>query len=642
VVFSLTRRFWRGAIVTVALLGLAAVTGVLWEASRALRQVRQQVAAEAEIPAVSVVLDQSQSTSVEWISAQAVFTGAAKFQGNLYLYGPTGLTAYNSEGAVVARYRVGLELPPAPVVAAASGLLPDSSQPELFLATAGEGLVAFDGRRFRQLRPENPEYRRLTAVLPLSSGRLLLGTEKHGVLIYDGKRLAAFHPSLTDQHVTALAGDGSSLWVGTLDRGLLHWSAGEVHSFGEAEGLPDRQVLSVVTNGNVAYAGTPVGIAEIRDDRFARSLAPGFFARALLLRSDKLLVGTLEEGIIEVPLTSRPSRAPRPQGQALAAAVEQLVGIEGKTYAVTGDGLFAAAGRNGSWQRVLQNEGGVLTDRNVSALAADPAGRLWVGYFDRGLDILDSGAARPTHLEDSHLFCINRIAFADDGRRAAVATANGLVLFDANGRPQQVLGRAQGLIADHVTDVAFSPEGMAVATPAGLTFLDAFGARSLYAFHGLVNNHAYALGASGGRLMVGTLGGISVLTDGVVRASYTTSNSHLTHNWITALAPVGEEWFAGSYGGGVFRLDSSGEWQAFADLPADLVVNPNALAVTEARVYVGTLDRGLYVYDRASRRWSNWALGLPSANVTALTASRGYLYVGTDNGLVRISEPSLP
>ena len=229
-----------------------------------------------------------------------------------------------------------------------------------------------------------------------------------------------------------------------------------------------------------------------------------------------------------------------------------------------------------------------------------------------------------------------------DGRRSAVATANGLVLFDLSGRPQQVLGRADGLIADHVTDVAFSAQGMAVATPAGLTFLDASGARSLYAFHGLVNNHAYALGASGDRLMVGTLGGLSVLSDGVVRASYTTSNSHLTHNWISAIAPVGEEWFAGAYGGGVLRLDSSGEWQAFPDLPADLVVNPNAMVVTEARVYVGTLGRGLFVYERSSRRWSNWTAGLPSANVTALTAARGYLYVCTDDGLVRISEQNLP
>lgn len=600
------------------------------------------MAAEAVVPCDSISLDRPLPAGVEWISAPAVFSGAVRFQGNLYLYGPTGVVAYDAEGGVLARYRAGLELPASPVVAAAVGALADSGRPELFLATAGEGLVAFDGRTFRQLRPREPEYRRLTALLPLSSGRLLLGTDKHGVLVYDGKRLTAFHTALTGLHVTALAGDGSSLWVGTLDRGLLHWSAGEVHAFGETEGLPDRQILSLIAEGNAAYAGTPLGVAEIRDNKVARSLAPGFFARTLLRRGQSLVVGTLEEGIVEVPLAGRPPRGLRPRGQPFAAAVEQLLELEGKLYAVAADGLYSAAAPDASWRRVLETEGGVLTDRNISALAVDRAGRLWVGYFDRGLDLLAPAATRPTHLEDGHLFCINRIAFAEDGR-SAVATANGLVLFDSSGAPQQVLGRAHGLIADHVTDVAFSSRGLAVATPAGLTFLDASGARSLYAFHGLVNNHAYTLGSSGDRLMVGTLGGISVLTDGVVRASYNTSNSHLTHNWITAIAPVGEEWFAGTYGGGVLRLDSSGEWQSFPDLPADLVVNPNALVVTEARIYVGTLDRGLFVYDRTSRRWSSWTAGLPSANVTALApAGRGNLYVGTDNGLVRIAESSLP
>jgi len=32
---------------------------------------------------------------------------------------------------------------------------------------------------------------------------------------------------------------------------------------------------------------------------------------------------------------------------------------------------------------------------------------------------------------------------------------------------------------------------------------------------------------------------------------------------------------------------------------------------------------------------------LPSLNVTALTEGNGYLYIGTDNGLVRIPEEKL-
>ena len=87
---------------------------------------------------------------------------------------------------------------------------------------------------------------------------------------------------------------------------------------------------------------------------------------------------------------------------------------------------------------------------------------------------------------------------------------------------------------------------MTVATPAGLTFIDREGSRSLYAFHGLVNNHVYALGAAGTEVLAGTLGGVSMLDNGVVHASYTTANSALTHNWITAVARVDDEWFVGN------------------------------------------------------------------------------------------------
>jgi ligand-binding sensor domain-containing protein len=278
-----------------------------------------------------------------------------------------------------------------------------------------------------------------------------------------------------------------------------------------------------------------------------------------------------------------------------------------------------------------------MADRNVAALALS-GGRLWIGYFDHGLDVVDASLERGVHREDDALFCINRIV--PDGKqiRTAVATANGLVMFDSGAQPRQVLGRKDGLLSDHVNDVAFRDGGMVVATPAGLSFVDRSGVRSLYVFHGLVNNHVYTVATRGVETLAGTLGGLSVLDDDAVRANYTTANSHLKHNWITALARVGDEWFTGTYGAGVLRLDSSGEWHSFPDLKEGFVVNPNAMAVSGGQLYAGSLDRGLFVFDRASGRWTNTTVGLPSKNVTALATGGGYLYVGTDNGLVRIAE----
>ncbi len=153
------------------------------------------------------------------------------------------------------------------------------------------------------------------------------------------------------------------------------------------------------------------------------------------------------------------------------------------------------------------------------------------------------------------MFCVNRVLLDSKTGTIDVATANGLVRFDSSGSEQQVLTRADGLIADHVTDVAAYRDGIALATPAGLTFLDVSGARSMYAFQGLVNNHVYALGVSGDQLVAGTLGGLSVLEKGDVMANYTTSTSSLKHNCITAVVPVGTEWMVGTYGAGILGLD---------------------------------------------------------------------------------------
>ena len=647
-----------------ALLGLgvlSSMTLVYRETSRAIAEAEREVVADSEIAFAKVsrrlgrVPDPSEggvpagvsAAPFEWIRSPAVYSDAVVFEGRFYLAGPSGVSVY-SDGRLLARYRVGQDLPAAPVMQLASGLLSDAAGPVLYAATAGEGLLVVQGGResagFEQVRADEAAYRDLTAVLPLRTGRVLLGTEQRGLLLYDGKRLSPFHKEVNDQYVTALAGDEASLWIGTLGEGVLHWSGGSLNTFGEAEGLPDRQVLSLAVEGETAYVGTPLGVAEFRNGRYYRTLADGFFAKALLVAGGTLRVGTLDEGIVEVPLVTARGRGARPRqvaGGSPLENVERLLDV-GESYAVARDGLYVRDKGGGGWRAAFDREEAPLSDGNISALNFDSKGRLWVGYFDRGLDIVDLAANQTTHVENQFVFCVNRIAHDAERRLTAVATANGLVTFDDAGRQQQVLRREDGLLSNHVTDVALGKGSMTLATPAGLTFLGKGGARSLYAFHGLVNNHVYALGVSGERVLAGTLGGLSIVESEVVRESYTTANSALGHNWITAIVPVGPQWFVGTYGAGVLKLDSSGQWHEMLDATASFEVNPNAMLASDTRVYAGTLDRGLYVYDRAPDRWTVVVEGLPSTNVTALALDDGYLYIGTDNGLVRVREERLP
>jgi ligand-binding sensor domain-containing protein len=626
----------RHLAVTAGIVLLSIPAFLAWETFEAIRQARDRIESASSIRATLRPLDRPLPADVEMIGAQSVFRDAALFHGHLFVGGPQGLIEYDANGAAVRRFRTGLELPPSGLVGLTVGVLAAASEPELLIATATEGLLTFDGRRMLHVRPELPEPRKLTALLALTSGRLLLGTDQVGVLAFDGRRLTPAHPELANVSVTALAGADADVWIGTLDRGVWHWRAGGVDRFDESGGLPDPRVLSIATHGDRTYVGTALGVAEFEGGRYARTLGPGLFASAVAVRHDTLFIGTLDGTLAELPLGARSSRGARPILHDAPAPIQRFVRADGALYGLAENALYALDDRTSGLRRVVGADAGQLTDRNVSALALDPSGRLWVGYFDRGLDILGARAERAMHVENAQVFCVNRIVHDTPGGLTAVATANGLVLFDSSGRPKQVLGRADGLIANHVTDLVVHAGGMTVATPAGLTFIDGRDSRSLYAFHGLVNNHVYALGAAGAEVLAGTLGGISMLDNGLIRASYTTANSALTHNWITAVARVGDEWFVGTYGGGLFRLDAKGRWHRFDDVTAPLEINPNAMAVTDTHVFAGTLSKGLLAFDRRAQRWTTIESGLPSVNVTALAADRDHLYVGTDNGLVRI------
>jgi hypothetical protein len=633
---------WRYLTASVFLLALAGAGLVYWRATQALRTASRELQSSENLRFTVRPL-QPVSSNFSWISSPAAFTGAAAFKGEFFLCGASGLFEYDSRGALVKHYRPGQELPPTPLLRMTTGVLKDARDRELLIVTLNAGVLAFNGSSFRQILPADADARSVTSILPLGSGQLLIGTRKRGVLVYDGQKLHAFHPTLAGLHVTELAGNESDLWIGTQDQGVTHFTAGRTESFAEAQGMPDPQVFSIALLNDKAYVGTAVGIAEFDDGKFARVIAPGLFARTLFANGQTLLAGGSGEGLAEIhPEPKRLNGLMRPASPATIADVQQIFGDGNSLYAVTPSALYMKEDQRGGWRRVLSPDNTLLADHNRSALALDSSSRLWVGYFDRGLDLFEPRLQSATHIEDENVFCVNRILPNGTTGTVAVATANGLVLFDQLGKKQQVLGKAEGLLADHITDAALYGDGMVLATPAGLTFLDASGPHSLYAFHGLVNNHVYTVAASGKEVVAGTLGGISVLENENVAANYTVATHGLTHNWISGIVRTGNDWIIGTYGGGIVRLLANGRFEAFDIATGKFEVYPNAMVATDRHVLAGTLGKGLYSFNRDTNRWSIISEGLPSLTVTALAAGNGYIYVGTDNGLVRISEQNLP
>ena len=636
----LTRLKWRYVVLSVLVMTLAGAGVTYWRTSRALRTASQEIQA-AENLRFTVREVSPVSSNFSWISAPAAFTSAVDFKGEFFICGASGLFEYDNHGVLLKHYRPGQELPPSPLLRMTTGVLRDAHDTELLIATADAGVLAFNGTTFRQILPGDADARSITSILPLGSGQLLIGTRKRGVLVYDGEKLRAFHPTLNSLHVTELAGNESDLWIGTQDQGVMHWIAGRAEAFGEAQGMPDPQVFSIALLNDKAYVGTAVGIVEFASGKFVRVLAPGLFARTLYANGETLLAGGAS-GLVEI--NSQPKRLHallRAAAPVAMADVQQIFAGENSLYAVTPGALYLKK-EHGSWQWVIEPENTLLADRNISALALDSSSRLWVGYFDRGLDLFEPHLQSATHIEDENVFCVNRILPHTSNGSVAVATANGLVLFDQSGNKRQVLGKADGLLADHITDAAIYGDGMVLATPAGLTFLDASGPHSLYAFHGLVNNHVYSVAVAGKQVVAGTLGGISVLENENVAANYTVATRGLTYNWISGIVRAGNDWVVGTYGGGIVRLLANGRFEAFDVATGKFEVYPNAMLATDHHILAGTLGKGLYSYNRDTNRWTIISDGLPSLTVTALAAGNGYIYVGTDNGLVRIPEQNLP
>ena len=294
--------FVRAAVV----IGLTAVvavgTLVIWRSSRAMRSAAEDVRAQSEFRFTVRPLAPALNTGFEAVSAPAVFLQAARFQDHLYIAGPAGLQEYTPYGTLIHQYAAGSELPGSPLVALAPAVLADSHEPELIVATAGDGILAFNGRSYRQILPAQSDALAITAILPVASGHLLIGTKKRGVLVFDGKHITVLHPTLDALYVTALAGNESDLWVATLNRGVLHFSRGRNGELRRGSGIARSASSLTCDFGRHGLCGHGHRSGSFQRGKILCVLAPGLLATALLATPTQLYVGSEDRGVMVIPL----------------------------------------------------------------------------------------------------------------------------------------------------------------------------------------------------------------------------------------------------------------------------------------------------------------------------------------------------
>lgn len=499
----------------------------------------------------------------------------------------------------------------------------------LFFGSADGRLLSYDGKSLHEYRFE----RSLQRIQDLSvmNGKLYIAASR--LLSYDGN---AFHLEAEGALFTTAAELNGTGYFGTFAHGLVVKREGSQLRYGLKDGLPSQRVVSVQNFEGRLLVATDLGLAELESGRFRMLLRmPGL--SSFQLRDGKGYVtkdtGDLFEfdPVNPASLVAVTRRWPR-------VGSCRLKEVDGHLFLLTDRGVWATE-RGGVNFRRLELEQPELSDNGVSSLAVDARGRLWIGYFSRGIDVTLPSGELLAHIEDEFVREINSLFWDSKRARMLVATSSGLHIFNEDLRGSRLDEKA-GIISKSISSVSLvkpfnaeAEEVLALSTARGLSLESGGRFKNYTTLHGLASSAVYAACALGNRLYVGTLGGLAVFEAGRLVNNYSQSNSGLSANWVTALVRVDDKLYIGTYGGGVDVLEDGGRIRSLE--VGKFEVNFNAMVTDGRKLYVGTLDDGLWTMDLTTKKWKQFREGLPTGNVMSIATEADTVYIGTINGIIK-------
>ncbi len=517
---------------------------------------------------------------------------------------------------------------------------------KVLLAHPNEGISLYSPKKIEQIRFRDDRLNHISALSSYVNG-VVLATASGDILEYDGEKFLLKHTNLlenSEAEITALLATREGVFIGTNLSGFYSLSEGQLKKEGESH-FSSSRVNALVSEGYSVYAATDRGIFKrVRKNQFEKVYgdspvlsmnsktgftAGTYFGELLELKEGKTPVA------VKIPGESKPVRGIIRAGDELGleSAGSMIICFEDALLRRSADGRFYRIARSVNLKTISANY--------ITSFDVDTEGKLWVGYFDRGIDILSADMKLLQHLENEDIHIIRHLKYDSNRRVMKAATSRG-VLEIRNDFSYDVINREDGLIHNEVSHINFTPDGELYSTAGGVTFNRSGILRSLYVFHGLGSNHVYCSANRGPLSYAGTLHGISVIKDMVVTNTYTTSDSGLPGNWVSALMVDSEgTLWAGTYGEGIARLTEENKWEPIKCPYGRLNVNNNALIMIDNYLLIGTLSNGIIIYDTGREEWSRFDDALPSSNVTAFFKKGNNILVGTDAGILIFNKNNL-
>lgn len=409
---------------------------------------------------------------------------------------------------------------PAPAI---SALLQDA-QGWLWIGTRA-GLFRYDGYRMRNFThdPTNPTSlagAHVTALWQAPDGRLWVGTDNHGVSIFDPQREQFTHlrydpahaPKLAGSRVWALVGDGKGgVWIGT-NQGLVYVTDGAAplryyrHEPGNPTSLRDNRIFSLLLDKQgtlwvggagslqryqAAGPGKPASFVPVAfDPANPASLAEKTIRALFQARDGKLWLGTTKHGAAWLNLAEPdptphwlpidPKRANHLSDVTVKTIIEPQAGQIWLGTAAGGINIVAA--QDGTVLQRLQHDpanASSLTHDNIRTLLQDQSGTLWIGTLGGGLQrhhpaqqafkVLRHRPARPAHHRNARPDVAESpptgpgpsASLSHPEVRSALELSDGRLLVGTGGNDIDILDRLQGVVGNYRPD---SPGGLSDGT----------------------------------------------------------------------------------------------------------------------------------------------------------------------------------
>ncbi|MBN1754646.1 hypothetical protein JW877_00395 [bacterium] len=496
----------------------------------------------------------------------------------------------------------------------------DTFRNTLYISTLDRGLLSLKGDILTHYHFEKDEFNTLSALKGSPSG-LLMGGDFNGYLIFDGQTFSLRLAESIKGIFSIDCNKEGEISFGTKSQGLII-----VKSNNMVISVPikyegkDVPVNAVKYFQGIPFIATNQGIFKINRSDGAELVLKSFFCTGLEALEDKFFGYSYSGEIIEVMELRKAS---------LGVPVNGAFSHNNELYYCTNEGIATIE----HWKYRPKKQ---LSENYITSVSLNPKGLL-IGTFEKGLNFLDPDGQFRADYYSERIRQINWIHYSPQNEVSYIATTDGLSQFKGE-KEVGFWDAKEGIINNYISYLLSHQGVLYLATGGGLTIYDQGVFKNLYAFHGLVNNHVYTLAYHNEKLYIGTLGGISVYEKGNIVNNYTTSNTDMTVNWITALLFRDGVLWVGTYGGGLLKMEKEGQFTQLFKGDGNFEVNNNALYSDDRYLYVGTLDRGLLVADPESMRFKYYTDLLPSLNVTAVTGGPDNVYLGTDRGLLIIQK----